>query len=285
MVKNEFHNTAVIDADFIIWIACNPNKVYEHGVALRKDGKFIYTDKTVEEAKATCDLYMNDILHLVKADSYYLCLTSGVTFRYNLDHSYKANRLGMPKPMWFKEVKQHMIDQWGAFWFDGLEADDIVNVIKNSLDNSFIIAADKDILECIPGRHFDARRGKVQFMEIDKAQADLNFAISILTGDSVDGIPNLIKGMGPKTAEDAIRLRVDMNLISPLSATFNLFVQTLGEREGIARFANQYGLLKILETETQAKAVCPEFYIPEPQCFNCVEHVISKNFYDLWENQ
>ena len=280
---NEFHNTAVIDADFIIWIACNGNKVYEHGVALRKDGKFIYTDKTVEEAKATCDLYMNDILHLVKADSYYLCLTSGVTFRYNLDHSYKANRIGMPKPLWFNEVKQHMIDQWGAFWFDGLEADDIVNIIKNSLDSSFIIAADKDILECIPGRHFDARKGRVQFLEICKEQADLNFAISVLTGDSVDGIPNLIKGMGPKNAAAGIAIRKELQFVPPLVAAFQMFTYHLGEREGIIRFANQYSLLKILETEEQAKTVCPGFFIPEPQCFNCVEHVISKNFYDLWE--
>lgn len=285
MEKNNYKSTAIIDGDYILWIACNPNKVYDHGIATRKDGKFIYTDKTVAEAIATCDLYMNDILSLVRVDSYHLCLTAGVTFRYTMDPTYKANRLGMPKPLWFKEVKDHMIKEWGAFWFQGLEADDIVSVIKNSLDNSFIIAADKDILECIPGRHFDARRGKVTFIETGKEEAEMNFAISLLTGDSVDGIPNLTKGMGPKTARDAIQLRVDMNLISPLSAAFNVYLKTLGEREGIRRFANQYRLLKILETVDEAIEVNANFKIPEPLCYNCVEHIISQNFYDLYDSE
>lgn len=281
---NSYHNTAVIDADYILWIACNPNKVYEHGVAKKVDNKFVYTDKTVQEAKDMCDLYLNDILNLTRVDSYILCLTTGVTFRAKFDTSYKANRIGMPRPLWFDEVKEYMIEEWGALSCSGLEADDMVNIIKNNLTNTFIIAADKDVLDCIAGRHFDARRGKVSFIETTEKQANMNFAISLLTGDTVDGIPNLIKGMGPKTAEEMIQLRVDMNLISPLSAAFNIFIQTLGEIDGVARFANQYKLLKMVENLNHL----PEgikFEIPEPQCFHCVETILSSDFYDLYYDE
>ena len=281
MITNSYQNTALIDSDYIIWIAANRNKVYEHGIPKMEDKKFVYTDKTVEEAKATCDLYMNDILNLVRADSYILCLTTGQTFRAKFDNSYKANRAGMERPMWFNEIKQHMKDEWGAIEKIGLEADDMVCIIKNELTNCFIVAADKDVVDCTEGKHFDARRGRVAWLETTKEQADMNFAISMLTGDAVDGIAHLEKGMGPKTAEELIRLRVEMNLISPISAAFNIFLQKLGEVEGVKRFYNQYRLLKMI-TSLKELPEGIDFEIPEPLCYHCVETILSQDFYDLY---
>lgn len=281
--KNRFNNTALIDADYILWIACNPNKVIgPDGHPERADGKFVYTPKTVEQAINTCDAYLADILNLVRADSYILFLTTGTTFRYNLDSSYKANRIGLEKPLWFHEVKAHMVEQWSAIETPGLEADDMVVIVKNSLENCFIVAADKDILDCVPGTHFDARKGKGIFVETPYDQARYNFAKSLLTGDAIDGIPNLIPGMGPKTAEKELDMRIDGN--NPITSAMLTFVYYLGEYEGITRFARQYQLLKILENLEQIPKDI-SFSIPDPTCYNCVESMLSAEDYILKYNE
>lgn len=282
MQANKYKNTALIDADFVLWIACNPNKVLDKwGIPKKEDGKFVYTDKTLEEAIATCDGYLNDILNLTRADSYTIFLTTGHTFRAKLDPSYKANRAAFEKPKWFFEVKKHMVEHWDAVEVGGLEADDLVVITKNHLENSFIIAADKDVLEGVPGRHFDARKGRLEFIEVSYYQARFNFAKSLLTGDSVDGIPNLIKGMGPKTAEAELERRMEHN--NPIISALQVFISNLGEHQGLIRFANQYQLLKIIENLDQL----PEgvkFEIKEPLCWNCVETILSDEFYNLEYN-
>ena len=278
---NSYLNTAIIDADYIIWIACNPNKVLNsYGFPIKKDNKFVYTAKTVELAKQTCDSYIKDVLNFTRADSHILYLTTGETFRFRVDNSYKANRAGMEKPLWFKEVKDHLKTEWGAIEIPGLEADDLAVITLNHLENSFIIAADKDIIECVPGKHFDARRGRSAFVTTTQDLAYFYFAKSLLTGDAIDGIPNLIKGMGPKTAEEAINTRVELNVISPISAVFNIFIKTLGETEGVTRFSKQYSLLKIIDS-LNAIPEGIQFSIPEPICYNCVEAVLSKDIFTL----
>lgn len=276
---NKYKNTALIDADFVLWIACNPNKVKDRwGVPKKEDGKFVYTDKTLEEAIATCDSYITDVLNVTRADSYLLFLTTGQTFRAKLDPTYKANRIGFEKPKWFFEVKAHMVKQWDAIEIAGLEADDLVVITRNHLENTFIVAADKDVLDCVPGRHFDARKGKTEFMTTDYQTARFNFAKSLLTGDPVDGVPNLIEGMGPKTAEKELERRMEFN--NPVIAALQIFISNLGEHQGFIRFSNQYQLLKMLENLDQL----PEgvrYEIPEPLCWNCVETILSTPFYNL----
>lgn len=278
-IPNRYNNTALIDADSIMWIAGNGNKVLDpKGHPIKVDNKYVYTDKTLKEAITTCDSYITDLLTITKADSYTLFLTTGSTFRVKLDPSYKANRLGMEKPKWFYEIKQHLLDNWDAVEIPGLEADDLVSITKNCLENCFIIASDKDILRCIPGRHFDARRGQLVFADVSYHEATLNFAVSLLTGDGVDGIPNLIKGMGPKTAEMELNRRMEYN--NPIISALQIFISNLGLHQGILRFTNQYQLLKILENLNQLPEGI-EFSIREPRCYNCVETILSADFYQL----
>lgn len=280
--ENKYMSTAVIDADYIIWIACNPNKVLdEQGNPTKKDGKFVYTDKTVEQAINTCDAYMNDILSLTRVDSFILCLTGKDNFRCKIDPSYKANRVGMEKPMWFSEVKEHMRTHWDAVEVPGLEADDVANIIFHSLENSFIIAADKDLLDCIPGRHFDARRGRACFVTVTDSQAEFNFAKSVLAGDAIDGIPNMKRGYGPKTAEKDI---LKSSEPTPLMAAQKIYVDEFGEEEGKMRFDKQVKLLKILETfEELPEGITFEF--PEPSCYDCVGTTFSGEEYWLGLNE
>lgn len=276
MIKNRFNSTAVLDSDYIIYIACNGNKTYKNGQPIRKDGKFVYEDKTLEQAINTFDSYMADILHVTKADSYILCMTGKRNFRYDVDPSYKANRANVVKPLWHDEVKSHMIENWDGVLVEALEADDMVNIIKNSLENCFIIAVDKDIIDCIEGTHFDARRGRGYFINTTKSQADYNFAKSMLTGDTIDGIPNIKKGYGPKTAEKELLASTDLDLLETVQ---KIFLREHPE-DGEERFKKQYKLLKIIDSiESLPEGVI--FKIPEANCYNCIDTHFSSESYEL----
>ena len=277
-LTNKYNNAAIIDADFIIWIAVNGNKVLDsEGQPLREDGRFVYSDKTVKEATDTCDSYLNDVLNLSKADSYIMCLTAPNNFRYKVDSTYKANRVGMPIPLWHKEVKQHMKDHWGAIDCPGLEADDMVVILSNHLENCFIVAVDKDILDCVPGRHYDARKGHSGFTVTSEEHAKFKFAVSLLVGDKIDGIPNIKKGYGPKTAEKELLSFGEEDLEQ---AALNVYVKEFGLEEGTEKFNKQKRLLKMIESLDKL----PEnvtFEIPEPQCFQCTETTFSGGEYQL----
>jgi len=276
-LPNRYQNTAVIDGDYILYIACNPNKVMENGEPKRVDNKFVYQDKTEEQAINTFESYMNDLLHLCRADSYILCLSCKRNFRYDIDPSYKSNRGGTEKPLWFKEVRDYMIEQWGAVEIEGIEADDTVTIIKNTLENTFIVAVDKDILNCIPGTHFDARKGQAQFVTVTETQANFAFAKSLLTGDTIDGIPNVKRGYGPKTAEKELLASTDTTLEE---TALKIFIREFGEEQGKLKFDIQKKLLKILDSlETLPEGV--KFEVPEPICYNCVETQFSSEEYRI----
>lgn len=276
--KNRFNNTAVIDGDYIIWIATNPNKVLDSkGRPIKKDGKYVYTDKKVEEAIATCDAYINDVLTVTRADSFILALTGIKNFRLKIDPAYKANRVGMDKPLWFEPVKEHMRNHWGAVEVDGLEADDIVSLVYNNLENTFIVATDKDLLDCISGRHFDTRRGRATFITTTESQADFNFARSLLTGDAIDGIPNMKKGYGPKTAEKDL---LSSEETTPMAAALKIYEKEFGQEEGFNRFNKQYKLLKMIDS-LEALPEDVVFEMPEPQCYNCLETIFSAEEYQI----
>lgn len=281
MQDNRYKNTAIIDGDYILFIACNPNKVSDGaGGYLKRDGKFVYTDKTVEQAINTCDSYITDILNLSKADSYIMCLTGQKGFRYIIDPNYKANRLGMVKPLWFEAVKNHMKANWDAIEIESLEADDLASIILNNLSNSFIIAVDKDLLDCIPGRHFDARRGQNKFIVTTETQAEYNFARSILIGDTIDGIPNMKKGYGPKTAEKDILTSLE---VTPALAALKIYQKEFGEEEGLLKYNKQVSLLKMINSfDDLPKDVI--FVMPEPTCYNCIELEFDKEEYFLTLN-
>lgn len=269
---------AIIDADFITYVATNKMKIYEYGIPKKDEkGNFIYRDKTLEEAINTCDSYIYDLLHLCRAKYYIFCLTSRINFRHSIDSSYKANRVGLVRPQWYKEVNKHLKDNWYAFEVTGLEADDLVCIIKNKTPNSFIVAVDKDILFSKPGIHFNARKGVGQFINVSQEQANFEFAKSILIGDKIDGIPNLKKGYGEKSAEKELLASQDLDL---KDTCLKIYQREFGEVEGMYKFMTQVNLLKIIENFDEL----PEgitFDIPQPICYDCVGEYFSQEQFKI----
>lgn len=112
---------------------------------------------------------------------------------------YKGNRSDEDKPVYYNDVREHLIKHYDAEPVDGWEADDeIVYQYELGTDDSdVIVTVDKDLHQC-SGKFYDWV--KQEFIWVPVPQADRNFFKQVLTGDRVDNIPG-IPGIGDKKAE------------------------------------------------------------------------------------
>ncbi len=223
---------ALIDSDTLIFYACF-NK---------KDSLVV---KTLDDCKKHIDELIFNILNYTKATHYILTLTTGKTnFRYSVRTDYKSNRVG-EKPNYFKEVKQYLIDEYKAQYNEYIESDDIVNIYKNKLPNSFICACDSDILEGLEGTHFNYR--KFEWITTNKQQAEYKFWCDMIAGTH-NGISGL-KGKGIKYAENILS-----DLTNPESdfryhhLILDAYIEYYkDEPKAIEEFYKNYKCLKILD--------------------------------------
>lgn len=118
---------------------------------------------------------------------------------------YKGNRIGTPKPFWYKEIKEYLIYNHGAIVVDGMEADDAVGIDQyaNKDRSTVIVSPDKD-LKCIPGWHFNPIKEGADVEYITLQEANLNFWRQVITGDTSDNIQGIPKA-GIKKAEAILK--------------------------------------------------------------------------------
>jgi len=107
---------------------------------------------------------------------------------------YKGNRT-QPKPEYYQQLRDYVCDKYGAIVVNGMEADDAVGLAQT--EDTCIIGTDKDLLQ-ISGNHYHPKHDRHEY--INEREAFRNFALQLLTGDSVDNIPG-IPGVGPVTAK------------------------------------------------------------------------------------
>lgn len=120
------------------------------------------------------------------------CMSSKQNNRMMIDKNYKANR--PPPPRWRDFVKNEIASYVVPEVRVGLEADDLV-AYWHSLEpegESCILSIDKD-LNNIPGWHYNPDKDLAYY--INKEEAQYNFMLQFLTGDSSDNIPGC-KGIG-----------------------------------------------------------------------------------------
>ncbi len=149
------------------------------------------------KANVAVELYLNASEQFVEDIEITYFLTGSLNFRNAITDDYKANRADIVRPIHHHELKAFMVENWDAVIIDGLEADDVVAMEANKLEEKgeqyLVIALDKD-LNCIPGWHFDPNKKDVYF--INQKQAEFNFFNQLLVGDIVDNIKG-VKGIGP----------------------------------------------------------------------------------------
>ena len=147
------------------------------------------------------------ILREVGADSFQVFLTGEDNFRYQIFPEYKANRLGKPRPVHLAACQRRLVEEWGATYVGGMEADDALGIQQcaSELDNSIICSIDKDLLQ-IPGWHYNfVRKERTYVTPVDGLR---HFYYQLLVGDSSDGIRGA-DGIGPVKAKKILADAVD----------------------------------------------------------------------------
>lgn len=139
-----------------------------------------------------------DTLRKLNTEEYQLYLTGDNNFRYSIYSEYKANRLKMQRPQYLPMVRQHLLDEWGAYMSDGCEADDMLGVDQLAAEEPTIICSiDKD-LDQIAGWHYNPRKETTYL--VSPLEGLRFFYYQLLVGDTADNIKG-VKGIGPKKAE------------------------------------------------------------------------------------
>ena len=246
-----YNKTAIIDLDSVAFSIGHPNKILDsRGRPMRTEdnSKFLYEDKTSEELIASADKVMNNILSRGEFDSYIGFIKGYDTTlkRLSLDPGYKGNRTG-ESPEWWKPVKKDLIKRWNAVEINYMEADDAVNITRLALENSHIVAIDKDLL-LLEGTHYNWREN--QWVTISKEEAKVHFWKDVIIGQSGDNIKGL-PGVGKNN-----KIFTE-NIFEPNTEyVLKQFINKLGESDGIQEFYKNYHSLKILEKST-------DFVLPE----------------------
>ena len=140
-----------------------------------------------------------------------ICFSSPNNFRKKILPEYKRHRAGVRKPTCFNISKDYLREEYDAFESNWLEADDLMGV-KNTMfkDHCCIVSIDKDLLT-VPGYHWDFK--KKEMFYVDSVQADYNFYMQTLTGDSTDGYkgcPGIGKVKAQRVLDKAIEEDEDM---------------------------------------------------------------------------
>jgi hypothetical protein len=113
---------------------------------------------------------------------------------------YKGNRDAVPKPTYYMDVAEYLVEHWGATYTDGIEADDALGIAAmeaKEVGKEFIIVSNDKDLHQIPGLHYDWI--KKEFYSISPKEAKTQLFTQILSGDSTDNVPGL-EGIGPAKA-------------------------------------------------------------------------------------
>lgn len=128
---------------------------------------------------------------------YKMCFSGASNYRKGLYPDYKANRVGMRKPLAYQAVVQHFMQRGSGVVVDHLEGDDLVG-IYGSLDGTIMVSADKD-LRGVPGLLLDPRHLELGVQVVTIESATRHHLFQTLTGDRTDGYAGC-PGVGPVKA-------------------------------------------------------------------------------------
>lgn len=101
---------------------------------------------------------------------------------------YKANRDPSHKPVWYDEIREYLVDHWGARIMYGYEADDAVAMAQlqsGDIFDTVICTIDKD-LRMVPGLHYNYQKKEDAIVE--REEGEDFFYMQLLMGDSTDNI-------------------------------------------------------------------------------------------------
>jgi len=141
-------------------------------------------------------------------DLHGIFLSKGDCFRSRVAtmKKYKGNRDDAPRPRHYEDVRNFLINQYGAVVFTSIEADDALAMCQK--EDTVIASIDKDLLQ-VPGNHYnwvhDANEdldsdGKIY---VSPEVGERKLMQQVLTGDATDNIPGIV-GIGEIKARKSL---------------------------------------------------------------------------------
>ena len=201
-------------------------------------------------------------------------LSGESNFRYDIFPDYKKSRKNVRKPEHLVACKEYLQNQFGAFLYEGYEADDLIGMTVTALQKQnpggrtiWIASVDKDFVQL-------ARPG-VAYLDFTKpAEAEYSeweglqyFYKQILTGDKSDDIPGLPK-VGPQTAIEILKgAKTELDLLMLTLLAYRKYFQC--SLEAAVDVVKRRGQLLYLMREQDV--------LWHPPCFSeAIEHLTTK---------
>tara|TARA_B100001093_G_C26801785_1_gene1003735 strand:+ start:754 stop:1509 length:756 start_codon:yes stop_codon:yes gene_type:complete len=150
----------------------------------------------------------------LKADKIIIAFSSPINFRKKVLDTYKSNRKKSRKPIIYKELLDFVNTNYLTFAMEGLEGDDVLGILATSGEiegEVIIVSSDKD-MKTIPARIYNPDKDMPEVEVITKKQADYNFMLQTLAGDSTDGYSGCPK-VGMVTAQRILGEPKDVKLM------------------------------------------------------------------------
>ena len=191
--------TLLIDADITAYQAtASAEMEYEWA----DDIWTLYSD--LKQAKEHFDYLVYKLVEDTDIHDYKLCFSDSANFRKTLYSDYKGNRKGR-KPIGYNELKRWAMEHHPSFSKPTLEADDSLGILATKYPGKIVIATmDKDLLT-IPGLVYKIKPdGSASMIKVTPEEADYNFLLQTLTGDTTDNYKGC-PGVGPKRAEELFK--------------------------------------------------------------------------------
>lgn len=232
----------LIDGDVLVYkTAFAAEKVIDWG------GGLVTLHSNTDEAAQTIDAQITMIATQLKADEVVVALTCHETpnFRKEFYPQYKANRGEKRKPIIWKAMREHLMENHDAKIKSNLEADDVLGILStmpHKGQERIIVSVDKDF-KTIPGLFFNMKDGKSgEVQTITEDEADFNFMLQTLMGDATDNYPGC-PGIGAKRADLLLDLAIKSNAGLPepksrLEAMWSEVVKVFAK----AGFGEEYAL-------------------------------------------
>ena len=184
-------------------------KEYKEWLAQHKKTKddFIRIDRKeiapLSHALNIVNLMIQDMINAIQPEQVTVLLTAeGGNFREQIAQirPYKESRKDKQKPIYYKEIREFMVNKWHAHIVEGCEADDVcAMILAASVDEghpTVLASIDKD-LDSVAGLHYNYDRK--EYYQVSHEEALRFFYAQVLAGDDTDSIPG-IKGIAMKTA-------------------------------------------------------------------------------------
>lgn len=177
----------------------------------------VWTRKVVgeyEEALAKINGYLSNAIKDADITEPFVYLTPVAgNFRDTVGtvRKYKGNRDEHIKPVYYSELRHHLVRNWDAKVVVGIEADDYVSVLARYHQSRgrevVVVGQDKDLYQ-IPGLHYNWVNGdRIQLSEYD---ARAWFWTQVLCGDSGDNIVGCYR-VGPTKARTLVQGQTDLS--------------------------------------------------------------------------